>query len=411
MQITRNELREKLTNSNIILWGYTQLAKEFYEEYRGILHIAGCVTEESEHPMYLDEEKESVPIVMWQDYKRGETDYFIIVKSPFVYIVNQLIANHLEIFKDFIDYNTSRAALTNKKIAVLAGDCQVQVIFQMMRRIKDISDKYFLCYFPIHLHVNRWALTWLSHVKNYCELYICNRHGDEDVRYFKKEELPSDCKIVVIPKARIRLYWPQMKMSWKGASNEYFIFNKKTREHGPFELGDTNINRMIREGKDVDEVVDTLMSEDFYTEKQARNHIESMIRMLEYEEEGCDIKLSPYILENYQKKMLYRDTAHIEKDLIWEMVRDILEYLHLDTTECTKLAYDINASSDSIYKGHCTEVPVYPSIAKHLGLEWCNKDTLYEVTFYNGIRKMTFEEYVRAYYSVCSKMKQIQEEW
>lgn len=411
MQITRNELKEKIMNSNIILWGNTQLARAFYDEYKEVLSIAGCVTEESKHPMYLNEEKQQVPIIMWKDYKHNEKDYIIITKSPFVYGLNQLIASHLEMFNDFVDYNTCRATLTNKKIVILAGNCHMQVIFQLMLKIKSLRDKYFICYFPIHLHANRWSWIWLSHVKSYCELYICNRHGDEDARYFSKEELPPDCKIVVIPSALIRLYWPQMKVSWKGAHNEYFIVNKENKKHGPFEFGDTNINRMIAEGKDVEEVVETLMSEDFYTEKQAKKHIESIIRMLEYEEEGCDIKLSPYILGNYQKKMLYRDMAHIEKDLIWEMVRCILEYIHVDITESTELLYDADDFSDSIYKGHCTEVPVYPSIAKHLGLEWCTKDTLYEVTFYNGIKKMTFEEYVRAYYSICSKMSQIQEEW
>ena len=411
MPMERNELREKLINGNVFLWGYSQMAKSFYKEYKELLHIVGCITEKAIHVKYLDEERKQIPIIMWQEYKYKENDYLIIVKEPFFCASNQLMASHLEMFKNYLDYGLARAILTDKKIAILAGNCHMQVVFQMISKIKCFNDEYFICYFPIHIYMNKWAIIWLSYIKDYCELYICNQHGDEDIRYFKKEELPSDCEIVVIPSALIRLYWPQMKVSWKGAHNEYFILDKRYRKHGPFEFGDTNINKMIAEGKDVEEVVDTLTSEDFYTEKQARKHMESIVRMLEYEEEGCDIKLSPYILENYQKKMLYRDMAHIEKDLIWEMVRCILEYLHMDTTECIELANNAGNSFKLYYEGHCTEVPVYPSIAKHLGLEWCTKDTRYEVTFYNGIKKMTFEEYVRAYYSICSKMSQIQEEW
>lgn len=133
MQAERKELKEKIISSNIILWGDTQLARDFYNEYKSLLNIVGCITEESAHPMYLDEVNEQVPVIMWQNYKREAKDYFIITKSPFSYVVNQLMANHWEMFKDFTDYNTSRAVLTNKKIAVLAGDCQMQVIFQMMK--------------------------------------------------------------------------------------------------------------------------------------------------------------------------------------------------------------------------------------------------------------------------------------
>lgn len=153
------------------------------------------------------------------------------------------------------------------------------------------------------------------------------------------------------------------------------------------------------------------MSEDFYTKEEVDKHIEMALRAVEYQERECDIKIASYIRENYQKKMLYRDMTHMQTDLVWEMVKRIVEYLGMDTTEIEAMRKNFESPVNQMYMNHCTEIPVYPSVAKHLGLQWYTKDMEYIFTAYNGVKKMTFEEYVHAYYSICSKCKQIKEEW
>lgn len=83
----------------------------------------------------------------------------------------------------------------------------------------------------------------------------------------------------------------------------------------------------------------------------------------------------------------------------------------MDTYEVEMLETSGNSEVEKSFASHCTEIPVYPSVAKHMDLEWCNQETTYDVTFYNGIRKLTFEEYVRSYYYVCSRVYQIMKEW
>ena len=97
--------------------------------------------------------------------------------------------------------------------------------------------------------------------------------------------------------------------------------------------------------------------------------------------------------------------------LVCNLVREILRYLHIDTDELDEMERLDNNETIQEYQVHCTEVPVYPSVAVHMGLKWWNKDIVYDVKFYNGLKKMTFEEYIRSYYSVCSKTKQLLEEW
>lgn len=83
----------------------------------------------------------------------------------------------------------------------------------------------------------------------------------------------------------------------------------------------------------------------------------------------------------------------------------------MDTNEVDEMERLMNNKTIQRYQSHCAEVPVYPSVAKYMNLNWWNKDILYNVNFYNGSRKITFEQYIRSYYSVCSKTKQILEEW
>ncbi len=406
----KERIKEKITGCDIILWGYGDVAKFFYLKYKEEFHIKGCLTDDRCHPNFFDDEQ-AISIVEWNDYVGDKNEYIVVCAEPFAHIENEIMASGLQLFEDYISVYLLEPVLSDKKIAIMAGSCQMAMMFDFLKESKTFTDQYQLFRFTSHYWRSRWSLKTLSYLKNLCDLYICIKHEDEDKKFFKKEELPENCKIVTVTTAILRLYWPQMKINLKNNSNEYFILNREEKGHSPFACADVNINRMIKEGKDVEEVIALLTSEDFYTKEEMDKHIEMIFRIAEYQEDGCDIKIASYIRENYQKKMIYRDMTHMQIDLVWEMVRRIVEFLGMDTTEIMEMKEDENNQANQMYKNHCTEIPVYPSVAKHLGLEWCDEDTLFVVTNYNGVKKMTFEEYVRAYYSVCSKIKQIKEEW
>lgn len=405
----REQIKEKITVCNIVLWGYGSTAKNFFEKYKKVFKIKGCVTDERCHPKFFDDEH-TIPIIEWNDYD-GTNDYIVVCDTPFPHIENEIMASGLHLFEDYIDIQILEAILINKKIAIVAGNCQLAMIFDFLKECKSFTEQYQLFRFTSHYWKTRWSLKTISFFKNLCELYICINHEEKDKKFFKREELPENCKIVTVPTTTFRLYWPQFKVDWRTAKNEYFILSKEAKGHSPFKYADSNINRMIAEGKEVEEIVELLIGDDFYTKEEIDKHVEMTLRVAEYREGDCDIKIASYVKENYQKRMLFRDMTHMQTDLVWEMVMRIMEYLGMDTTEITEMREDENNPVNQIHINHCTETPVYPSVAKHLGLEWCDRDTLFIVTAYNGVRKMTFEEYIRLYYSVCSKIKQIKEEW
>lgn len=403
-------VKKKLETSNVILWGYQDAAISFYQKYKERFHITACVTEQKQHPPFLDVEEE-IPIIAWEKYQGGQDDYVVVTASPFYHIENQILASGLRIFEDYIDGNLVNIILCDKKIAIIAGACQVSVINDFLRQVKCFTDEYQCFRFSSHRWASRWSVKSLCYLKNFCDVYICMKHEEDNMKFFSPEELPENCKIITIPYALLRLYWPQIKAGWKNALNEYFIHYEKPAGHGPFEYGDININRMIREGKTADEIVRELTSDNFYSEEQVQVHIDTVLRILEYEESNCDVKILQYVQKNYLKEMLYRDMAHPSPTIMWEIIRQILDILQIKMSEAEQAQIKENKAIVPAYERHCTEIPVYPSVARRLGLEWWKEDMQYDVTFYNGVKKLTFEEYIRAYYSVCSKYKEITETW
>lgn len=405
----RTKVRNNLNNRKLILWGSGDKAKEFYLAYKERLNIVGIMKDS-----YSEENtanwQDELSIIGWEEYDENE-DYLIICDSPFAHVENQIIGFGFLIWDDYLDANLIDVMFEERKIAIVAGNCQIATICDFLKEIKGFTKEYHILRFSTHCWKSRWSIKSISYLKNLCDLYICMKHEEGDKKFFSKEELPDKCKIVTLPSALSRMYWPQIKMNREKAQNEYFLFPKKSSGHAPFEYGDNNINLMIREGKSVEEIISLLTSDTFYEPIQIENHFDREMRVLEYEEDGCDIKISDFVKENYRKQMLYRDMVHMQVSLICEMIKRILQHLDMSTDEAEVLEKDTENPVWQEYNTHCTEVPVYPCVAKKLGLQWWNEDIVYDVTFYNGIKQLTFEEYIRSYYEICSKMKWLMEEW
>ena len=75
----------------------------------------------------------------------------------------------------------------------------------------------------------------------------------------------------------------------------------ETQAHGPFEAGDSNINRLLKQGKNTDEIIQILSDEDFYSCAQMKLHYEREMVNLQHADEGCDITF-PNTLQSIGKK-------------------------------------------------------------------------------------------------------------
>lgn len=404
----RNKVKEQLQSKSIVIVGTNIAAQRFYRNNKDKCRIKICLSSYSGHREFLLEEEKDYLVYNFYDYVADEDDYFVIFEDRYAWLENQLLADGNVLFDNFVQGYMAEIAMSSKKVALIAGNCQMGMIYYFLKEISAFTNEYHLFWFPTHRYKSRWSLRSVALLRNMCDLYICMNHDKKDYKFFTSEELPTACKVLTVPYIQMRLLWPQMNMD----EGNFFIKNSRTEEHGPFEFADANINAMINKDMSVEEIIQKLSDDTFYDEKFVSEWAENVLHNLEMADAGCDVKLAPYVRENYRKVSLYRDGFHMQPWLVCELLHRLLKILNIEDDELVRI--EEQKADNDVYKRfliHCTEVPIYPSVAKALGLEWIDKDTRYDVTFYNGIRKVTFEEYIREYYNICSMMKTIQEEW
>lgn len=402
---------DNLRNKSVVIWGSGAVLDAFCLKNCHKMDIKGIVYEGNWEGETYPWNGKDVPVFRSNDYIVDRDDYIVICDQFFSCIEHHLQGLGVNPIEGYIHHQVADFFMEKKKLLIIAGNCQMMTIAAFLRDVPDIKQKYYTVRFPTHFWDNKWALTSLCLLVRYCDVYICTKHKDNDNHFFLRKELPSKCKIITVPNALLRLYWPQMKTNRVKARNSCFEYIHVGNQHGPFDYSDKNIDAMIADGKSVTDIIAELSREDFYTKEEILQHFEMQLRMLEYEEESCDVIISDYIKKQLGCQMLYRDMTHMQVCLVKQMVLRIISCL---SESCDKQVEELFVRGNPIFDefdAHCSEVPVYPCVSQHMNLLWCDNDTKYDVRFFNGMKKLTFFEYVEAYYDICKNMKAIQEKW
>lgn len=127
-------------------------------------------------------------------------------------------------------------------------------------------------------------------------------------------------------------------------------------------------------------------------------------------EKDCDIKMGPFILQNFQKRRLFLNQNHPTSAIFQELARQIYQYLLDDFDSCLqdghRLNYEpapknigsrlpplgeitIEGDNDAGMNG---ELPIHPAVVRELGLEFGPYGD-----------QTVFETYLRDYAKLCQK--------
>lgn len=412
-EIKRNVTR-KLKEEKILIFGYGDRARQFAEKWSFELNVSGFVTDYPKHPDQIEVCGKMYPLMDFKSIQQGQ--YFLILAPRIRYLADNLLtAMNWEPFEEYIWDNWIEIFLRDKKYLFIAGICQVATLYYYLTAMKTVTDEYAVSAQFTHLMKSKNSQKYWRYVSQICDVYLCGRHDDTNMKFFDDDELATDCKKITIPHFFSKLYWPQAQVGSEALFNDYFMKAGpyvETQAHGPFETGDSNMNRLLKEGKSADEIVRILSDEDFYSRHQVKAHYEREMMNLRQADEGCDITFTEYFREHWNKKMVYRDPVHLSVDMNWWLVEQVLHKLDLGTEEIEAQRKSSTSEILRNFRHHCTMVPVYPSVAKHLDLKDMITDkTRYEVTFYHGLEYLTFEEYIRRYVQVCGKIKSLMDIW
>lgn len=405
-------VRERLSDRRIILFGAGKTAEEFYKKYGESLNISHCVSN------YHKEWGEAVFLgkLDVRKYVRSEiqeNDY-IIICGPMVFrdIELQLNADNMYMYEDYVESHIAGVIMENKKIALFYGQCILRDIYKCLIQVPAFNKEYAAVFTQTAWIEATVINRLLYYMKDISDLYVYTPKVLDlgSIYSLSLNELPADCEVVSISNLVLSLYWPQIDIKLVHV-NEWYLHPYHSERstdfyHTLYRHEDCNIIRMIQEGKTVREVVDTLSSEDFYSEEEVLKNKNLSMKLIGMAENNVDITMQDFIKDNYHKGMLYQNFAHPNKVIIWEYVSRFLSKIGISTHEVEELR---RCSPEHIHQAG--DVPIYPSVVKHLKLEFIHEDIQYEVLTGNGIVYMDFKEYTAHFAEYTKKAMEIVQTW
>ncbi len=403
---------EQLQNKEIVLFGAGMRAHEFYEMYKDKLNFAFCVTNTSTEWG----EKRFCGELDIRQYQAQELKgrYYVVlgVFIAFDNIASQLECDGYAMFEDFIDYRVAEAVLEDKKLALFYGTCILRDVYYSLGSVPAFTDQYVSIFVQGNIKEKDTIaeIRRLYYAKDICDIYVyANKllHPSEAYN-MQRKNLPADCKMIGVSKATFPGYWPQLHNMGYNANWLFEVaapFDNKFW-HLMYSREDANITRLVEEGKSPEEICRILSADDYYSEKELKKHLRICFKTLKMAEKGLEVKVGDFIKSQYQAKMLWQDFTHPKKALLWEYVKQVLGHLEI----CEEALDEIIKEAPE-YIHRSSDMPIYPSVAKYLGLSWIDENTRYEVMTCKGIRLMTFKEYVIHYASYIQAVLKIRKGW
>ncbi len=155
------------------------------------------------------------------------------------------------------------------------------------------------------------------------------------------------------------------------------------------------VDRLYREGMTADEILDVLSGSDVLEDYDISINVERCFEKFREREKYWDIRIIDYIINNHTKKKLFYDLYHPVSEIYARITAQILKILGMNNTEV-----------ELPEKQNEYELPVYPEVARKLGLEfWKKEQILRQGSMFKLEDVVDFEAWVKEYISWCYERK------
>lgn len=324
--------------------------------------------------------------------------YKIIVCSRAYWSISvQLTEMGLQEFVDFLPQQ-----LYQKKMMFLIGNCHLEIIADMLQENTYFNQQFGIYTTaladslggddPIEMQLDRW-----NNMIAYADVILHQDIREENPYgyYFSSNYIHKMCRADCLDITMINIYGlGKIYYPW---AVEYNPNNPRNKgwAFGCFPTADTILDKLIREGKNVGQIMEIVNDENLYSTEELENNVRTLFDKYKKREENCDIKIVEYIEKNYKDTLLFWDEKHPVNDVLYEKTKQILLLMGISHIE--KYSQDNCRTS----KGY--QLPIYPAIMKKLKLKFpisleqirtkkeCNLSD----------RDMNLEEYIRQYIFWC----------
>lgn len=293
--------------------------------------------------------------------------------------------------------------LKNKKKRVISvyGNFQTNVMTKMLSSSRTLCREYLILSFGgVQTIRGDEEIRGFSDnlIKNIDVLIYQNVSGNGNIKQGLStkrilNQLRSDAKTVAIPNIYFAGYFPQV-VGAKAHTNIVFplcLPGGIRKEQVIFPHGDKNIDSLMK-SKGIEEIEKILSDPLFYSASAVEANFNRSIHELQSREAFCNVKISQYILNNYQDECLFYTVNHPRKIIIYRVLLEALKYLGIPL-------YDMQI--DDITELDGNEIFIYPSVMNALKLNF-DKRRFYWCKFICNER-VGFHDYISAYVHICRR--------
>lgn len=400
---------KKLKNKNIILFGVNEETVEFYTKFYTKLHIKFCVTSYSENVTLQPMKEYGIETFLYDDVIFTEEDYLVICDSNYFQpLERRLQTDGLVEYEQYVSAKLAESILTQKEIMVLMGSLVIKQLKMALINIPEIDEQYACFYYSEAALLKPYAnkIAEYTHIARFSDIYIvsvCDKNMYK-AKVLTSEKFFKPCQCISISDYTFNGYYPQVCANRDMYSQ--FLFRERKRMEIPYShlvlaREDANLRKMVYNNVPVDEIVEKISSDTFYSQEQVVSHFENALDVIRKADETADIKLAGFVDKNCRKEVGYCSIDEWNGNVLNYVLERVLEKIGFQQVKADK-----KVMQELIETG--TELPIYPSVRKHLGIEEYQKKQYKVVSFYQ-IRYMEFEEYIRYCANAMYQIKELQE--
>ncbi len=284
--------------------------------------------------------------------------------------------------------------IKQKKIVMIHGNCQTEIIQDILINTKSFTKKYFIIEIPrIHDFENVTGeknisneLLQLIDIFIYQKVSRDNLFGYELSSDYILSKLKKECVSISITNPWFFGYYPQSILH--DDKNEKNVCFGMCR-YGMFPYKDHFIVNTFERLKDIEKSIDALGNGEGILKENIDENLKKSFEIIENQEKDCDIKILDYIQKEYCNKRLYYTLNHPINAVLQEIAYRICIYLGLKV--------DNIGNSNRSLEGF--DQIIYPFVEKILGLKF-HENTYYTCKFIDN-KTVNWSEYVRLYIKRC----------
>ena len=404
-------IRERLHDKNVICYIDGIEGEKFVRKYSDIINIAGYFTLANDINIDSIEKyslkdvlkRENIYIILCCDNPKNNAKVWNILCDDFSYI------------EDVAEQDIVSAVLEGKyDMMLMIGVCQQKWVSYALNHITDFNKKN-ICKYIFFSYLEQKSYkrmfeklieysSWFIRIKtliikgevNLWLDNICGKYSD---------------RIYNMPFVNFSAMYPQI--SWKSSGtnsmmHEYYFEslqypNIKMRS---LLYKDENVLALINEMRSSEDILKAIMDENYYSKESMERRIAITFKEMEIVERQCQINVKDWIFDNYRTKQLYLDAVHFSDALIFQYCREIMRRCNIEYSNFEE--FDIIQTQGKLHKTeYLNEVPIYPSVVKHLGLKWIDDKKLYNCSRASDYKKLSFKDAMLDYIEYVKLGKQM----